>query len=675
MRAAPHPHHSHCDANLGLATPKNPDLRRNAGGVGRVRGPRERAPRSGPGIRVATVSLALYRTYRPGTLAEVVGQEHVVEPLSRALTNDRVHHAYLFSGPRGCGKTSTARILARSLNCERGPTPDPCGECASCLDLAPNGPGSLDVIELDAASHGRVDDTRDLRERAMFAPASSRYKVYIIDEAHMVTPAGFNALLKLVEEPPPHVRFIFATTEVDKVLPTIRSRTHNYTFRLVSTRVLQAHLARVCEAEGVPADPAALALVARAAGGSVRDALSLLGQLVAGSDESGVTYETAASQLGVTDTALLDRTVEALADASGAELFGVIDKVVEGGHDPRRFAGDLLQRLRDLIVVQAVPGDEIADLLDAPEAELEAMRAQASRFGLAELSRAADLVSAGLSELKGATAPRLQLELLAARLLLPAADDSERGLAARLDRLERGAAPATAGAPAAAAPAPTRTPPARRAATTGRTAGAPAAGSPSTTGPIADAPAADAPAADAPAPPPRLSSVAPSSRADEAALDAPASEASTAEASTAEASPAPAPAPATEVTLADVRTMWPAILEALKGQSRLAWMLFADTSPVSLSEGVLAVGVADAGRVRNINASGHGERLRQVYLDVMRADVRVEAVVADTHLPAAVAAADAPSLDDDDADAGELTGESLAMEELGATVIGEIEQG
>lgn len=311
--------------------------------------------------------MALYRTYRPARLDDVVGQDHVTDPLRRALENDRVAHAYLFSGPRGCGKTSTARILARSLNCEKGPTPDPCGECQSCLDLAANGPGSIDVIELDAASHGGVDDTRDLRERAMFAPASSRYKIYIIDEAHMVTTAGFNALLKLVEEPPEHVRFIFATTEADKVLPTIRSRTHNYTFRLVSARTLQQHLATVCEAEGVPAEANALALIARAGAGSVRDSLSILSQVISGSGPDGVTYATAVAQLGMTDSTLLDATVDALAAHDGAALFTVIDQVMDAGHDPRRFVTDLLERMRNLIVLQHVSGAAQLGLIDAPE--------------------------------------------------------------------------------------------------------------------------------------------------------------------------------------------------------------------------------------------------------------------------------------------------------------------
>ncbi|MFF5366069.1 DNA polymerase III subunit gamma and tau [Streptomyces sp. NPDC013187] len=383
-------------------------------------------------------SLALYRRYRPETFAEVIGQEHVTDPLQQALRNNRVNHAYLFSGPRGCGKTTSARILARCLNCEEGPTPTPCGECQSCQDLARNGPGSIDVIEIDAASHGGVDDARDLREKAFFGPARSRYKIYIIDEAHMVTSAGFNALLKVVEEPPEHLKFIFATTEPEKVIGTIRSRTHHYPFRLVPPGTLREYLGQVCQKETIPVEDGVLPLVVRAGGGSVRDSMSVMDQLLAGAAADGVTYAMATSLLGYTDGSLLDSVVEAFATGDGAAAFEVVDHVIEGGNDPRRFVADLLERLRDLVILAAVPDAAEKGLIDAPADVIERMQAQAGTFGPAELSRAADLVNEGLTEMRGANSPRLQLELICARVLLPAAYGDERSVMARLDRIERG---------------------------------------------------------------------------------------------------------------------------------------------------------------------------------------------------------------------------------------------
>ena len=383
------------------------------------------------------MALALYRKYRPRTFAEVIGQEHVTEPLIQALRTGRINHAYLFSGPRGCGKTSSARILARSLNCAKGPTPEPCGECESCIALAPDGPGSVDVIEIDAASHGGVDDARDLREKAFFAPVASRYKVYVIDEAHMVTPSGFNALLKLVEEPPDFVVFVFATTEPEKVLGTIRSRTHHYPFRLIPPSVLRPYLEQLCEREGVKVEPAVFPLVVRAGGGSARDSLSVLDQLIAGAGEEGVTYARAAALLGVTDVALIDEMVDALAAGDGAAAFATIERVADAGHDPRRFATDLLERLRDLIVLQRVSDATASGIIDAPADQLERMAAQAARMGPGTLSRMADIVHNGLTEMRGATAPRLLLELIVARMLLPGADDSVSALLHRLERMER----------------------------------------------------------------------------------------------------------------------------------------------------------------------------------------------------------------------------------------------
>ncbi|MGW3480588.1 DNA polymerase III subunit gamma and tau [Rhodococcus indonesiensis] len=413
--------------------------------------------------------MALYRKYRPATFAEVVGQEHVTEPLSIALDAGRINHAYLFSGPRGCGKTSSARILARSLNCAEGPTSAPCGTCRSCEALGPGGGGNLDVIELDAASHGGVDDTRELRDRAFYAPAESRYRIFIVDEAHMVTTQGFNALLKIVEEPPEHLIFVFATTEPEKVLPTIRSRTHHYPFRLLPPPVMRGLLEKICTQENVPVEDAVYPLVIRAGGGSPRDSLSVMDQLLAGAGEEGVTYGRALALLGVTDVALIDEAVDALAAGDGAGLFGTVEKVMDAGHDPRRFAVDLLERLRDLILMRSVPDAAERGLVDAPGDVLERMREEADRIGPATLTRYAEIVHSGLGEMRGATAPRLLLEVMCARMLLPAASDSESAVLQRLERLESGVATAPTGAvaqgavpPGAASPsaAPRSVPPA-----------------------------------------------------------------------------------------------------------------------------------------------------------------------------------------------------------------------
>lgn len=615
------------------------------------------------------MSLALYRTYRPGRLVDVIGQEHVTVPLARAIDTGRAHHAYLFTGPRGCGKTSTARILARSLNCEQGPTSDPCGVCSSCVDLAPNGPGSLDVVEMDAASHRGIDDARELREKAMYAPAASRYKVYIIDEAHQLTVDAANALLKLIEEPPPHLRFVFATTEPDKILATIRSRTHHYPYRLVSARRLQEHLAWICEQEGVPAEPEALGLVARAGAGSVRDALSILGQLVAGTGPEGLTYADAVAQLGVTDATMLDEVVDALAAGDGAQMFSVVDRVVEAGLDPRRFAADLLERLRDLVVLHEVPDAVAAGLLDAPDSQIETMRRQNEHLGLAQLSRAADLVSTGLSELKGATAPRLQLELLCARLLLPAIDDTDSGLLARLDRLEHriaylGDAAAPPAAPAArtvARPAAPATEPV--AAPVAAEAPAPPA-APSAP-PARPAPSA-APAAGGPPAPPRLSTVAPSTAASTAPSAEPAAVPVAASAAPVVADPATPAAPVEEpaaaaptdapvaapaagaansaVDLGPVVHLWPAVLEALKSSSRVAHTLADGAVPLSRTSTTLVLAHPDKVRLAILRGNtGHMELLRLAVLDVLHLDVDVDLVLDPDKAAAAAASAAAPA--------------------------------
>jgi DNA polymerase III subunit gamma/tau len=494
------------------------------------------------------VSLALYRKYRPGTFAEVVGQEHVTEPISQALRNDKIHHAYLFSGPRGCGKTSSARILARSLNCEQGPTPTPCGVCDSCVALAPMGPGSLDVVEIDAASHGLVDDARDLRERAYFAPVSSRFKVYIIDEAHMITTAAFNALLKVVEEPPPHVKFIFATTEPDKVLATIRSRTFHYRFRLIPPQVMREHLASLCEREGIAVEPAVLPLIVRAGGGCARDAQSILDQLAAGSGADGVSYARALSLLGYTDGALLDEVVDAFAASDGAAVFGAVDRFIESGLDPRRFAQDLLERFRDLLVLDAVPDAGENGLLDLPADELERMRGQAARSGRAWLSRAADLMAEALVEMRGTTSTRLVLELAAARVLLPGAATDISALLARLDRMER-----------------------RLAAT-----GVPAA--PVVSEPAVSEPAAAVPEALQAAAEPEPVAAEPDPVEPDAAQSAPAAE--PAPAQVAPVAAAPSGVATGGVDAAAIRRLWDDVLDAVKLRSRVAFTMLSQYAKV-----------------------------------------------------------------------------------------------
>jgi DNA polymerase-3 subunit gamma/tau len=383
------------------------------------------------------VSTALYRRYRPETFAELIGQSQVTAPLMAALRADKVNHAYLFSGPRGCGKTTSARILARCLNCAEGPTDTPCGKCPSCIELARDGSGSLDVVEIDAASHNGVDDARDLRERALFAPARDRYKIFILDEAHMVTAQGFNALLKIVEEPPAHVKFIFATTEPDKVIATIRSRTHHYPFRLVPPAQLLDYLEQLCASEKVDIAPGVLSLVVRSGGGSVRDSLSLLDQLIAGSDEGKVTYERAVSLLGYTPDSVLDDAVEALAVGDSATVFHSIDKVIQSGQDPRQFVEDLLERLRDLILVDSIGNEAKSVLRGISDEMLGRLEAQAAKFGRAELAHAADAVNDSLSTMSGATSPKLHLELMCAKILVPAANATEVGSLARIERLER----------------------------------------------------------------------------------------------------------------------------------------------------------------------------------------------------------------------------------------------
>jgi DNA polymerase III subunit gamma/tau len=559
-----------------------------------------------------SMSLALYRKYRPSVFADVIGQEHVTVPLSNALSSGKTHHAYLFSGPRGCGKTSSARIMARSLNCEKGPTPNPCGECQSCRDLVANGPGSIDVIELDAATHGLVDDARDLRDKAFFAPVNSKYKIYIIDEAHQLGPGAANALLKVVEEPPPHVIFIFATTEPEKLISTIRSRTHHYPFRLVPPGVLTAHLENICKAEGVEVAKGVLPLVVRASGGSVRDALSVLGQLLAGAGKDGVSYDIAVQLLGFTDGALLDDAIDALAAHDAATLFATIDRVIESGHDPKRFTADLLERLRDLMIVNAL-GEVSANsiLRDMPDDQLERMRTQADRIGTASLSRAADIAAQGLTEMRGATAPRLILELICGRILLPISDATESGLLARIERLER----VENIAPMAAK-------------STG-------GGDTKKVLPVSPN------QVDEPVKKTAVSSEQPTVK--KASVDA--------------------------MDIAGLRRLWPDVIENVKKRRRLTWSLLSASAHIlSVDDKNITVGIANAGARDSFVRSESDEILRQAFIEIVGLDRKIEVVV-DPSVTPSTPAARAVRVDESPSDAEQLSGAALLARELGAQVI------
>ena len=565
------------------------------------------------------MSLALYRKYRPSSFSEVIGQEHVTEPLSNALTSGKVHHAYLFSGPRGCGKTSSARIMARSLNCEQGPTPNPCGVCQSCKDLVANGPGSLDVIELDAATHGLVDDARDLRDKAFYAPVNSRYKIYIIDEAHQLGPGAANALLKVVEEPPPHVLFIFATTEPDKLISTIRSRTHHYPFRLVPPGILAAHLEKICNLEGIKVAKGVIPLVVRSSGGSVRDAQSVLGQLLAGAGKDGVTYDIAIQLLGYTDGALLDEAVDALAARDSATLYKTVDRVIESGHDPRRFTQDLLERLRDLIIVGAVDEDASHILREFPADQLQRMRSQATLIGTASLIRTADIVAEGLTQMRGATAPRLMLEIICGRVLLPSSSDID--LLARLERLERASM---------------------------------------ITAPVHHAPVL----VDPPPPPPAAKAPPVQKESEELRAEVPVTKPPLVRA------PAPTPSankPIGPIDIAALRRLWPDVVENVKKRRRLTWSLLSASAQVlAVDESAITIGIVNAGARDSFLRSGSDEILREAFIDVTGLDRKIECLVDST-----VNAPVSSRTFEDPSDADQLTGTELLMRELGAKVIKE----
>ena len=579
------------------------------------------------------MSLALYRKYRPSIFADVIGQEHVTTPLSNALSSGSTHHAYLFSGPRGCGKTSSARIMARSLNCEKGPTPNPCGDCQSCKDLVANGPGSLDVIELDAATHGLVDDARDLRDKAFFAPVQSKYKIYIIDEAHQLGPGAANALLKVVEEPPPHVIFIFATTEPEKLISTIRSRTHHYPFRLVPPGILTTHLEKICASEGAVVAKGVLPLVVRASGGSVRDALSILGQLLAGAGPDGVSYEIALQLLGFTDGALLDDAIDAIAARDGATLFKTVDRVIESGHDPRRFTSDLLERLRDLMIVDALAETNANSILrDLPDDQLERMRNQSQHIGSANLSRAADIAAEGLTQMRGATAPRLILELICGRILLPGGDTSESGLLSRIERLER----AENLAPMSNSQTSVKQSP---------------------TPNVGDSKEA------LPKSPSKAEGIAPKKVVAEEATP---KEKVVAE----EVKKAPVKASA-GMDIAGLRRVWPDVIEDVKKRRRLTWSLLSASAQVlGLDDSAITIGIVNAGARDSFIRSESDVILRQAFVDVVGIDRKIEVVV-DASINPNTPQVRETRVDESPSDAEQLSGHALLAKELGAQIITE----
>jgi DNA polymerase-3 subunit gamma/tau len=559
------------------------------------------------------MSLALYRKYRPSIFADVIGQEHVTTPLSNALESEKIHHAYLFSGPRGCGKTSSARIMARSLNCEKGPTPNPCGICQSCKDLVTNGPGSLDVIELDAATHGLVDDARDLRDKAFFAPVQSRYKIYIIDEAHQLGPGAANALLKVVEEPPAHVLFIFATTEPEKLISTIRSRTHHYPFRLVPPAILSSHLEKVCESEGIKVAKGVIPLVVRASGGSVRDALSVLGQLLAGASKDGVTYEIAVALLGYTDGALLDEAIDALAAQDSASLFNTVDRVVESGQDPKRFAQDLLERLRDLIVVGAVDDNNSQVLKELPADQIDRIRTQAKLIGIANLIRAADLVANGLTQMRGATPPRLILELICGQMMLPAGNDS--ALVSRVEKLERSVA-------------------------TGIST-------------ISE---------------PKVAKSATAAEEVKQVLKAQSKPVATVKSEPVKTeSKGSNHNPSGQADIASLRRMWPQVIENVKGKRRLTWSLLATSAQIlSIDNESISIGIVNAGARDSFVRSESDVILSDAFEEVAGVRRKIVATV-----DSSVATTTMARVDEDPADANMLSGADLLASKLGAKVIKE----